>query len=64
LTIKPVYSHDRTIVTVVVLVCGTALLFQFGDQPPISTLVSMAWTLALTFWFRLTPSGPNAGGDE
>jgi hypothetical protein len=49
------YSHDRTIVTVVVLICGTALLWQFGDQAPIVALVSSGWTLTLTFWFRLTP---------
>jgi hypothetical protein len=47
------YSHDRTIVTVVVLLCGTALLWQFGDQAPITALVSSGWTLTLTFWFRI-----------
>lgn len=47
------YSHDRTIVTVVVLLCGTALLWQFGGQAPIIALVSSGWTLTLTFWFRI-----------
>lgn len=49
---KPLYSHDRTIVTVIVLVCGTLLLWHYGDSSPIVALVSAGWTLALTFWFR------------
>lgn len=49
---KPYYSHDRTIVTAIVLVCGTLLLWHYGDSSPIVALVSAGWTLALTFWFR------------
>jgi hypothetical protein len=49
---KPYYSHDRTIVTVIVLICGTLLLWHYGDSSPIVALVSAGWTLALTFWFR------------
>jgi len=49
---KAVYSHDRTVVTVVVLACGTFLLWHYGDASPIVALVSSGWTLALTFWFR------------
>lgn len=48
----PFFSHDRTIVTIVVLLCGTALLLTYGDSAPIVALVSAGWTLALTFWFR------------
>ena len=51
----PVYQHDRTIVTVVVLLCGTGLLALYGDSSPIVALVSSGWTLALTFWFRFSP---------
>jgi hypothetical protein len=47
------YSHDRTVVTVIVLLCGTALLWRFGDQAQIVALVSSGWTLTLTFWFRI-----------
>lgn len=54
MSVRPVYSHDRTIITVAVLAAGTALLFQFGDAPQVLTLVSSAWTLALTFWFRMS----------
>lgn len=50
-------THDRTIVTVVVLVCGTFLLAEFGEQTPVVALVSSMWTLALTFWFRLGAEG-------
>lgn len=49
---KPYYSHDRTVVTVIVLICGTLLLWHYGDSSPIVALVSAGWTLALTFWFR------------
>ena len=51
----PLFNHDRTIVTLVVIICGTFLLWQFGDQTPIVALVSSMWTLALTFWFRFGP---------
>lgn len=47
-------SHDRTVITVIVLVCGTALLWQFSDAAPIVALVASAWTLTLTFWFRVS----------
>ena len=47
------YSHDRTVVTVVVLLCGTALLWQFNAETAIVALVSTMFTLTLTFWFRL-----------
>lgn len=57
---RPVYSHDRTVVTVVVLLCGTGLLAMYGDSSPIVALVSSGWTLALTFWFRFSPY-PEAG---
>lgn len=52
---KPVYSHDRTLISTFVLLCGTALLWHFGESVPIVALVSSAWTLTLTFWFRSTP---------
>lgn len=52
---RPVTAHDRTIVTVLVILCGTLLLALFGDQTPIVALVSSMWTLALTFWFRWAP---------
>lgn len=55
LAIRPVYSHDRTIISAIVLICGTILLAIYGDQGPIVALVSSAWTLTLTFWFRLGP---------
>lgn len=58
---SPVYSHDRTAVTIVVLLCGTFLLWHYGDSSPIVALVSSGWTLALTFWFRF---GPNAEGGD
>ena len=48
-------NHDRTIVTVIVLLCGTGLLAAYGDQTPIVALVSSMWTLTLTFWFRFGP---------
>lgn len=54
MAIRPVYSHDRTIITVVVIASGTFLLWRFGDAPQIIALVSSAWTLALTFWFRIS----------
>lgn len=57
--VRPVYSHDRTIITVFVLACGTALLWHFGESVPVVALVSSMWTLCLTFWFRIGPSGPN-----
>lgn len=61
--IRPVYSHDRTIITVVVLCCGTALLWHFGESVPVVALVSSMWTLALTFWFRVDPyQRPDGGG--
>jgi uncharacterized membrane protein YccC len=47
------YPHDRTIVTVVVLVAGSVLVYHYGESVPIMVLVSSAWTLALTFWFRV-----------
>jgi hypothetical protein len=47
------YNHDRTIITAIVLFCGTVLLWQFGDNAPIIALVSSGWTLTLTFWFRI-----------
>jgi hypothetical protein len=49
------YNHDRTIVTVAVLVSGTALLILLADQSAVIALVSSMFTLALTFWFRLDP---------
>jgi hypothetical protein len=49
---RPIYSHDRTVITAIVLLCGTALLWHYGDATPIVALVSSMWTLALTFWFR------------
>lgn len=58
MSVRPVYSHDRTIVTAIVLVCGTFLLWEFGEQTPIVALVSSMWTLTLTFWFRI---GAEAG---
>jgi len=57
---NPRYSHDRTIVTVIVLLCGTVLLFHYGDSSPIVALVSAGWTLALTFWFRFN-ADPESG---
>lgn len=62
MTIQPPINHDRTIVTVVVLLCGTALLWHFGESVPVVALVSSAWTLALTFWFRFTPSESDGRG--
>lgn len=59
--VRPVYSHDRTIVTVFVLACGTALLWHFGESVPVVALVSSMWTLCLTFWFRIG-SPPVDGG--
>jgi len=58
---KPAYSHDRTFVTIIVLLCGTGLLWHYGDAAPIVALVSSGWTLALTFWFRLgvDPASPD-----
>lgn len=56
------YSHDRTVVTVTVLLVGTFLLWHYGDSGPIVALVSSGWTLALTFWFRF--SAPGEGGDK
>lgn len=53
--------HDRTIITVMVLVCGTLLLALYGDSSPIVALVSAAWTLTLTFWFRFDTSGGGKG---
>jgi hypothetical protein len=50
-------SHDRTVITVLVLLCGTALLWQFSDATPIVALVASAWTLTLTFWFRVRNDG-------
>lgn len=52
-------NHDRTIVTVVVLIVGTLLIYKYGDQVQVMVLVSSAWTLALTFWFRTTVSDQN-----
>ena len=52
-SIKPVYSHDRTIITFTVLAAGTALLWHFGESVPVVALVSSMWTLCLTFWFRI-----------
>lgn len=52
LTKAPV-SHDRTVVTIVVLLAGTFLVYHFGEQTAIVALVSSMWTLCLTFWFRL-----------
>ena len=46
-------SHDRTVITAIVIVCGTALLWQLSDATPIVALVASAWTLTLTFWFRV-----------
>lgn len=58
MSVRPVYSHDRTIISAIVLVCGTVLLLYYGEQTPIVALVSSAWTLTLTFWFRIgTESG-------
>ena len=57
MSIRPLYAHDRTIVTIVVLLCGTFLLYYFGDQTPVVALVSSMWTLCLTFWFRLGAEG-------
>lgn len=53
MSIRPVYSHDRTIISAIVLVSGTVLLLYYGEQTPIVALVSSAWTLTLTFWFRI-----------
>ncbi len=58
---RPVFSHDRTIITVVVIVAGTVLLWQFGDNTPIVALVASMWTLALTFWFRIDDQPPAQG---
>jgi len=52
--LQMVYSHDRTLITIVVLLSGTALLWHFGESVPIVALVSSMWTLTLTFWFRWT----------
>ncbi|HEY6022502.1 MAG TPA: hypothetical protein VIY48_22350 [Candidatus Paceibacterota bacterium] len=57
LAVQPVYSHDRTIITLAIIASGTVLLLTFGEQPQILVLVSSAWTLALTFWFRVTTNG-------
>jgi hypothetical protein len=50
--IKPIFSQDRLIITVLVLIVGGALIWRFGESVPVMVLVSSAWTLALTFWFR------------
>ena len=55
MSIKPIYSHDRTVISAIVLICGTILLSLYGEDTPIVALVSSAWTLTLTFWFRLGP---------
>jgi len=57
LSIKPLVNHDRTVVTIVVLICGTFLLYYFGEQTSIVALVGSMWTLCLTFWFRLGGEG-------
>jgi hypothetical protein len=49
------YSHDRTIITAIVLLCGTALLITLTESPAVIALVSSMFTLALTFWFRIGP---------
>jgi thiol:disulfide interchange protein len=53
---RPILAHDRTIITAIVLICGTFLLWRFGESTPIVALVSSMWTLALTFWFRANPN--------
>jgi hypothetical protein len=58
--VTPIYSHDRTIISTIVLIAGTVLLWHFGDSTPIVALVTSAWTLTLTFWFRIAVS-PNGG---
>lgn len=57
----PSYSLDRTIITVAVIVSGTALLWHYGDASPIVALVSSMWTLTLTFWFRWGSDNPTGG---
>lgn len=52
-----VYSHDRTVISTIVLLCGTALLWRFGESATIVALVSSSWTLTLTFWFRIGANG-------
>jgi len=59
MSIRPVYSHDRTIITVVVLVVGAVLIWRFGDASPVMSAIAAAWTLVLTFWFR---TGPDQNG--
>ena len=60
MAIRPTYSHDRTIISAIVLICGTVLLWHYGESVPIVALVSSMWTLTLTFWFRL---GPDQNGE-
>jgi len=55
--VTPIYSHDRTVISTIVLICGTALLWHFGESTAIVALVGSAWTLTLTFWFRIGSSG-------
>lgn len=57
MSIPPLESHDRTIITVVVLILGGLLIYRYGDQVQVMVLVSSAWTLALTFWFRIKDTG-------
>lgn len=56
-SVRPIVTHDRTVITVVVILAGTALLWHFGESVPIVALVSSMWTLALTFWFRVDAGG-------
>lgn len=56
-SIRPIVTHDRTYITIVVLLSGTALLWHFGESVPVVALVSSMWTLALTFWFRVDAGG-------
>lgn len=52
-SLRPYFTHDRTIITAIVLICGTFLLTQFHDETAVFGLVGSMWTLALTFWFRV-----------
>lgn len=54
LSLNQPYSHDRTIITVVVLIIGGILIWQYGESTQVMVLVSSMWTLCLTFWFRFT----------
>lgn len=56
MAIRPVYSHDRTVITIMVLLVGGALLWRYGEGGATMAAVSSIWTLVLTFWFRSSAS--------